>query len=162
MTDDDNDPPPSPASVYPTQPTITAQPVRFPSPESNSRHDANGGNASPRKRESNRNSGPAQVEPVQFPFTRSNSLQTHENQQIFASAKLESCAWDTEVGHKGASESTLTTSKHSVIRPRQWVTQLGHNRPVRGLSLRGSDASGWCCLHGADGKDQDQDRRSTR
>ena len=44
----------------------------------------------------------------------------------------------TEVGHNGARNCDLTLSNRLGILPQQWITQRGHNRLGRGLSLRGA------------------------
>lgn len=60
---------PSPASG-----ASKGSPVRFPSPESNSDHAENGGNATAPNKESNRDQDVATVKPVQIPFTRSSDF----------------------------------------------------------------------------------------
>lgn len=113
-------------------------PVRFPSPESNSDHAENGGNASAPNRESNRDQDTSPVKPVQSPFTRSPASQTYENPQFSAIERSDSCIRGTRVGHNGAFRNSVTLSNRSKNRPQRWDTRLGHTRSVRGLSLRGS------------------------
>ncbi|WP_366409656.1 DUF6538 domain-containing protein [Novosphingobium sp. 17-62-19] len=69
---------------------------------------------------------------------RSNSSQHTEKQPKAANQQADSCAWVTEVGHNRTPDDGLTLSNRLKNRPQQWVTRLGHERSVRGLSLRGS------------------------
>ena len=126
----DGDAFPSPASFTVEHSGQEASSVRFPLPEPHSAEQESAKNAKP-----NRESNPKSA---RSPATRSNFHQTIEKQGLNSSSQPDSRVWDTKVGHNGAFIDTVTLSNRVENRPEQWVTQLGHKRSARGLSLRGS------------------------
>lgn len=112
--------------------------LAIPSPESNSDHAENGGNASAPNKESNRDQEAAPVKPVQTPFTRSNSFQHPEKPQKSANQRAHSRACDTKASSRDAPKSSLTPSNRATNRRRDCSTRSSYQPSARGLWLRGA------------------------
>jgi hypothetical protein len=108
----------------------TDKAMRFPSPESNSQALETRSNPIP-KRESNSNQ-------QQSPFTRSINSQISDKSHKSSKRRANSRVCNTELGHIADPQSVITNSNHLGKRSSHWVTGVGHNSPVRGLSLRGN------------------------